>query len=184
MATFNVDTTINGNFTSSTAILDGQSDMTEWYQLSHCVCPSSDGTSDCIGNGRAFLHVRTPIPTEQASVGWAPYLLEVVGYHTYSGERWHDFKAIVNTAFDNGAGGIGSFYGSYIRVNTGNANSQPYVYRSAGTYGGSRRMCFAIGKVSCCCTGNLWVRIWQNGGFRAAHPWATETANTNNAERF
>ena len=99
------------------------------------------------------------------------------------GERFHDFKAIVNTAYDSGAGGIGSFYGSYVRVNTG-SNSNPNVYRSASSYGGSRRMCFAIGKVSCCCTGNLWVRIWTNSGFRASYAWATETADTNTAERF
>jgi hypothetical protein len=184
MATFNTDTTIAGDLTNSSAILDGQSDTTEWYQLNHCVCPAADGTSDCIGNGRAFLHVRTPWPTEQSAVGWAPYLLEVVGYHTYSGERFHDFKAIVNTAFDSGAGGIGSFYGSYVRVNTGNAASQPYVYRSDNSYGGSRRMCFAIGKVSCCCTGNLWVRIWTNSGFRSNFAWATTTGDNNSTPRF
>lgn len=182
MATFNVDTTINGNFTSSTAILDGQSDMTEWTQLNHCVCPSSDGTSDCLGNGRAYLHVRTPIPADNGAsgIGWGPYILEVVGYHSYSGERWHDFKAIVNTSgyTDN------SFYGSQIKVNTGNASSNPYVYRSSSTYGGYRRMCFAVGKISCCCTGNLWVRIWTNSGYRADYAWATETADTNSATRF
>ena len=180
MATFNVDTKITGDLTNSTAIIDGQSDSTEWYQLSHCVCPSSDGTSDCIGNGRAYLHVRTPYPADNAAgIGWNPYLLEVVGYHSYSGERWHDFKAIVNNnGYDN------TFYGSQIRVNTGNSNSNPYVYRSSATYGGYTRMCFAIGKISCCCTGNLWVRMWNMGGFRTSYAWATETADTNTATRW
>ena len=181
MATFNVDTTVNGNFTSNTALIDGQSDMTEWQQLSHCVCPAADGTSDCIGNGRAYLHVRTPWPADApAGVGWAPYMLEVVGYHSYSGERWHDFKAIVNTTGD----GNNTWYGSQIRVNTGNAASNPYVYRSTSTYGGYRRMCFAIGKISCCCTGNLWVRIWTNSGFRSSYAWATTTGDDNSTARF
>ena len=73
---------------------------------------------------------------------------------------------------------------TWIGVNTGNANSQPYVYRSDNTYGGSRRMCFAIGKISCCCTGNLWVRIWTNSGYRSAYPWATTTGDTNSTARF
>jgi hypothetical protein len=107
-------------------------------------------------------------------------MLEVVGYHSYSGERWHDFKAIVNTTGD----GNNTWYGSQIRVNTGNAASNPYVYRSTSTYGGYRRMCFAIGKISCCCTGNLWVRVWTNSGFRSQYAWATETADTNSTQRF
>lgn len=181
MATFNTDTTINGDFSSSTAILDGQSDMTEWYNLNHCVCPAPDGTSDCLGTGRAYLHVRTPIPADNTAggIGWGPYILEVLGYHTYSGERFHDFKAVVNTSGDNN-----SFYGSQIRVNTGNAASEPYVYRSTNTYGGFRRMCFAVGKVSCCCTGNLWVRIWTNSGYRENFAWATTTGDNNSTARF
>jgi hypothetical protein len=174
-------TTVSGDVRGQSFLLDGQADMSEWYQLNHCVCPSSDGTSDCIGNGRAFLHVRTPIPADApAGLGWNPYILEVVGYHTYSGEYFHDFKAVVNTTGD----GNDSFYGSNIKTNKGNSGSNPYVYRSSSTYGGYRRLCFAVGKISCCCTGNLWVRWWTNSGYRSNYPWATETADTNSTQRF
>ena len=174
-------TTVSGTVKGQSFLLDGQSDVSEWYQLNHCVCPASDGTSDCIGNGRAYLHVRTPIPADAAAgMGWNPYMLEVVGYHSYSGERFHDFKAIVNTTGD----GNNTFGGSYIRVNSGNAASNPYVYRSNNTYGGYRRMCFAVGKISCCCTGRLWVRWWTNSGYRTNYAWATDTADTNNAIKF
>ena len=175
-ATSSTKTTVTG------AVLPTQINSSEWVKLSHCVCPSSDGTSDCIGNGRAFLHVRTPIPADATigNIGWIPWMLEVTGYHTYSGERFHDFKAIVNTTGD----GNNSFYGSQVRVNRGNGNSQPYVYRSNSTYGGYRRLCFAVGKISCCCTGYLWVRAWFQLTHRTAYPWATETADTNTALRW
>ena len=179
-STFNQNTTINGNMLGSTAILDQQSDKTEWYQMNHCICPGdpAPAPSDCRGTGLAYLHVRTPIPADaSAGMGWNPYMLEVVGYHTYSGEKFHDFKAVVNTTGD----GNNTFYGSYIRVNRGNAGSSPYVYRSANTYGGVRRMCFAVGKVSCCCTGNLWIKIWTNAGYRADYAWGSWHSNSNTA---
>jgi hypothetical protein len=172
-------TTINGDLTGSTAILDQQSDMSEWYRLNHCICPAdpAPAPSDCRGTGLAFLHVRTPIPAENnRGLGWNPYMIEVVGYHTYSGERFHDFAAIVN---NNGYNN--DFYGSQIKINRGNAASSPFVYRSASTYGGSRRLCFAVGKVSCCCTGYLWVRWNLLAGFRTDHPWGTFHASSNTA---
>lgn len=180
MATFR-STELN-NLVASGAVLDSQSANSEWIKLSHCVCPAADGTSDCIGNGRAFLHVRTPIPADATigNIGWNPYILEVVGYHTYSGERFHDFKAVVNTTGD----GNNSWYGSQVRVNSGNGNSQPFVYRSNSTYGGYRRLCFAVGKVSCCCTGYLWVKFWVQAGYRNHFPWATTTGDTNSTARF
>jgi hypothetical protein len=172
-----LDTTINGGISGMSAIYDTSADATEWYKLSHCINQAS-GPSDNRGTGLPYLHVRTPWSTEASDgFGWNPWMIQVVGYHTYSGERFHDFKAVVNTTGD----GNNSFYGSRIVVNTGNAASSPYVYRSANTYGGSRRLCFAIGKISCCCTGYLWVKAWKNAGRRADHPWATWFSNDNTA---
>lgn len=164
-------TTINGSINTTDVMLDGQNDFTEWYKLSHCICPSdpAPAPSDCRGTGLAFLHVRTPLPIEVAAgLGWNPYQLEVVGYHTYSAEKWHDFTAVVNTHGDNG-----TFFGSQIKINRGKATSQPYVYASSSTYGGYKRLCFAVGKESCCCTGLLWVRWGTNSTFRSSYPWAT-----------
>lgn len=160
---------------------DKQTNTSEWIKFNHCVCPAPDGTSDCIGNGRAYLHVRTPIPADNSAggIGWIPYMLEVTGYHTYSGERFHDFRAIVNNnGYDNG------FYGSQVRVDRGNANSNPYIYRSNSTYGGYRRLCFAVGKVSCCCTGWLWIKFWYQRNYKANYPFAKTTADTNSAAQY
>jgi hypothetical protein len=169
-----VSTSVVGNITGNSFILDNSTDMSEWYKLSHCICPES-GPSDCLGTGLAYLHVRTPLPTKSADgMGWNPYILEVVGYHTYSAECFHDFKAIVNTNNDNN-----TFYGSQVRINRSGAGglmtpaSNPYVYESATTYGGKNRLCFAVRKVSCCCTGYLWVRWWTNAGKRTDYSWAT-----------
>lgn len=177
----NLRQTTAGKTTVTGAVLPSQINSSEWIKLSHCVCPAPDGTSDCIGNGRPYLHVRTPIPADNAAgnIGWIPWLLEVTGYHTYSGERFHDFKAVVNNnGYDD------SFYGSQVRVNRGNGNSQPYVYRSSSTYGGYRRLCFAVGKISCCCTGYLWVRAWYQLTHRISYPWATTTADTNSQVKY
>lgn len=171
-----VSSTFSGNLTGASFVLDGQSDMSEWYKLSHCICDGS-ANSDCLGTGYAYLHVRTPIPTKIADgMGWNPYILEVTGYHTYSGEYFHNFKAVVNTNGYND-----DFYGSNVVINRGNAASSPYVYESASTYGGKKRLCFAVGKVSCCCTGYLWVRWWTNAGKRTDYSWGTFHANSNTA---
>ena len=167
-------TTVAGNVTGTSYILDNSTDISEWYKLSHCICPGS-GPSDCLGTGLAYLHVRTPLPTTIAEgMGWNPYMLEVVGYHTYSAECFHDFRAIVNTnGYDD------TWYGNQVRINRSGAGglmtpaSSPYVYRSASTYGGKTRLCFAVRKYSCCCTGYLWVRWWTNAGKRADYSWAT-----------
>jgi len=165
-----VTTTVNGNVSAST-ILDTQADTSEWYNISHCICDGS-ANSDCIGTGHAFLHVRTPWPTDNAAgVGWNPYMMEVIGYHTYSGEYFHDWTAVVNTTGDAG----NTFYGSNIRINRSLSSSDPYVYASANTYGGYKRLCFSMRKMTCCCAGLFWVRMRQNGagGFRTQYPWAT-----------
>lgn len=176
-----VTTTVNGNV-SATTILDTQSDTSEWYKLGHCVCDGS-AYSDCLGTGYNYLHVRTPWPiNSSAGMGWNPYILEVVGYHTYSGERFHDWVAVVNT---NGYTETG-FYGSYVRINRSLTTSDPYVYASSNNYGGYQRMCFSMLKVSCCCTGFFWVRVRQNGagGYRTQYPWATFHNNSQTAQVF
>ncbi len=162
-------TTVNGNV-SATALLDSQADISEWQQIGHCVCDGSS-ISDCLGTGHPWLHVRTPWPVNSsAGMGWNPYMLEVVGYHSYSGECFHDWVAVVNT---NGYTEDG-FYGSNIRINRSTTASDPYVYASANAYGGYKRMCFSMRKISCCCTGNFWVRVRQNGlAYRTQYPWAT-----------
>lgn len=164
-------TTLSGNLTGASYILDQNTDMSEWYKISHCICPGdpAPAPSDCRGTGLAYLHVRTPIPTKIADgMGWNPYILEVVGYHTYSGECFHDFKAVVNTnGYNDG------FYGSYVRVDKSLSTSNPWVYESASTYGGKNRLCFAVRKVSCCCTGYIWIRWWTNAGKRTDYSWAT-----------
>lgn len=169
------NTTVLTNISGASYILDSPTDMSEWYKLSHCVCPGS-GPSDCLGNGLAYLHVRTPVPADASGgMGWNPYVLEVTGYHTYSAECFHDFKAVVNTTGD----GNNTWYGSQVRINRTGAGgamspaSNPYVYRSATTYGGYSRMCFAVRKTSCCCTGYIWVRWWTNAGTRTSFSWGT-----------
>ena len=171
--------TISGNLTGANYILDNSTDMSEWYILSHCICDGSQ-ISDCLGTGHPWLHVRTPLPTKIADgMGWNPYIIEVVGYHTYSAECFHDFKAIVNTnGYDD------TFYGSAVRINRSGAGgamtpaSSPYVYESSTTYGGKKRLCFAVRKISCCCTGYLWVRWWTNAGKRTDYSWATFHSNS------
>jgi hypothetical protein len=143
--------------TSGVHFPSGES-MTEWYNIYHC----TNDTQDSAG----WIHIRTPIPADAAAgVGWVPYLLEVKGYHTYSGEYSGRWGAIVNTTGD----GNNSWYGSQIKYN--NSNYSPYVYRSSNTYGGYSRMCFSMSKNGCCCNGWLWVRVNINHQFRNSYPW-------------
>jgi hypothetical protein len=162
-------TTVSGAI-SATSIIDTQTDSSGWYKLGHCVCDGSS-ISDCLGTGHPWLHVRTPWPiNSSAGMGWNPYMLRVVGYHTYSGECFHDWTAIINT---NGSTEDG-FYGSNIRIDRSLTDSSPYVYASTNTYGGYKRMCFSMRKLTCCCTGFFWVNVMQNGvSYRDQHPWAT-----------
>jgi len=77
-----------------------------------------------------------------------------------------------------------SFYGSAVRINRSGAGgamtpaSSPYVYESSTTYGGKKRLCFAVRKYTCCCTGYLWVRWWTNAGKRTDYSWATFHSNS------
>ena len=161
--------TVNGNLIVTSDFNEGQTDMTEWTKLGHCVCEGEAPTpSDCRGTGLPYLHVRTPIPADYSVVGWIPMQLEVVGYHTYSGEKFHDFTAIMNVnGYDNG------WYGSQIKINRGNAASEPFVYRSTNSYGGIRRVCFSVAKMNYCGTGFLWARWRTMSGYKGAYPWAT-----------
>lgn len=167
-------TTINTGLTTTSFAHDTGADISEWYKLNNCDCHSGlDGRSDCLGNGYPWLHIRTPWPADAAAgLGWNPYMIEVVGYHTYSGEKFHDWKGIVNTTGD----GNDTFYSPTIRSNTG--NSSAHFYRSVNTYGGFRRLVVVVEKISCCCTGFLWIRARQNSGFRANFPWATTMWST------
>jgi hypothetical protein len=153
------------------------SDVTRWYKLNHC----QNATSTSICNPTyscGYLHVRTPIPADNVAMGWYPIIMEVVGQHTYSGEYTHDWKALLNTnGYDN------SWYGSQIRVNDSNHSSMN-VYRSASTYGSYTRVCFAIPKVGCCCTGALWVRFYNSTGWYDNYPWATAAYNNNSTQVY
>jgi len=148
----------------------GNSDITEWHRFYHCVCPdTTTGPSDCRGTGLPFLHVRTPIPADVDGIGWNPIILEVKGFHSYSGEYTHDWKALLNINGYNNA-----WFGSQIMNNNGAGSaggSEPYVYRSTNTYGGRQRVCFSMRKISCCCVGWYWVRWYNRSDHRNSFPW-------------
>jgi len=158
--------TVNGGMHRS-----GNSDMTEWFRIYHCV----DATSTAICNPTyscGWIHVRTPIPADVDGIGWNPIILEVKGFHTYSGESTHDFKALLNINGYNNA-----FFGSQIFANNG-VSSDPYVYRSSSTYGGRQRICFSMRKIGCCCVGWFWVRWWNRSDHRTSFPFATAAHNS------
>lgn len=165
-------TTVSGNITASTGIYPSVSDVTPWYRLYHC----ADGTDTNPAYAGGWLHIRTPLPATNAApgTGWNPSIIEVVGFHSYDGQWTHDFKAIVNSYGD----ASNTWNGSQIRCNVGtDAPNEilpgPYVYRSTNTYGSYPRVCIAVNKVGCCCVGWIWVRWWNNTGYRADYAWAT-----------
>ena len=132
----------------------GNSDITGWIKLSHCYDPYSR------------LHIRTPLPF--AAISAKSSTIEVIGYHTYSGEHVHDFKYTV----DNNSGTF-----SAQKISDNGYESNPYVYLSTSQYNTQQRVCFAVDKVTCCCTGFLWVRWWNNASYYADYAWATMGAN-------
>jgi hypothetical protein len=169
-------TSVNGIISATGGVFPQGDGMTPWYRLYHC----ADATSTAICNpvfSCGWLHIRTPIPADAGSgefsgsptgtVGWNPSVLEVMGFHTYSGEHTHNFRAIVNTRGDGS-----NTFDVTIHSNVG-SNSNPSVYRSNSTYGGKRRVCIAVNKIGCCCVGWIWVRWRANTFARADHPWAT-----------
>ena len=158
-------TTVNGLLTiTGNTVSTGNSNISPWQQLSHCP------TQSAVANNR--LHVRTPIPGN--ALNWNPFILEVHGYHSYSGEVVEDFKAVINC---NGyQGSPNGWYGSQIFSSNG-TNSQPYVYLSNSTFGGEHRVCFSTNMITCCCTGNIWAR-WMNGaGYWNSFAWSTISSN-------
>jgi hypothetical protein len=162
------DSTVSGLLQTNGVHFPSGESMTEWYPGYHCAADPSN-----------WMHIRTPIPADaSAGVGWIPYMLEFKGYHTYSGEYAGRWGAIVNTTGD----GNNSWYGSQIKYNMGNYT--PYVYRSDNTYGGYRRMCFSVQKVSCCCNGWWWARVNMNHQFRASHPWGQTGTNSQTTAAF
>lgn len=162
-------TTVNGLLTvTGQTVGTGNSNVAPWVQLSHCP------TQYTVANNR--LHVRTPIPGN--ALGWNPFILEVVGYHSYSGEVFEDFKAVINV---NGSqGSPNGWYGSQIFANNG-TNTAPYVYLSANTYGGEHRVCFSTNMITCCCTGNIWARWFNGAGYYNSFAWATASSNDSQA---
>jgi len=171
MATL-VDTTASGVLQTTGAHYPSGEAMTEWHAGYHCNNgPSNEETN--------WLHVRTPIPADAAAgVGWIPYMLEFKGYHSYGGEYAGRWGAVINTTGDAN----NNWYGSLIRYNIGNYT--PYVYRSDSTYGGYRRMCFSVNKITCCCNGWWWARVNNNHGFRAQYSWGQIGSNSQTTASF
>ena len=174
------------NFTSTLQINGyqqegSQSDVTPWWYSSHCA--NADSTSECNPTySCGWLHVRTPIRADTTMIGWQPVILHVVGFHSYSGERMSDWKALLNVN-----GSTNGWYGSQIMNDRGNGSSgpaEPYVYRSANEYGGHQRVCFSIRKIGCCCTGWLWVRWYNRASFWNDHPWATKGMASQQANAY
>ena len=129
-----------------------------------------------------FLHVRTPIPADASVIGWNPIILEVLGGEGVDSNNaladiHHEFKALLNTSAAN------DWYGSQIMNNSG-TNSTPFVYRSASTYGGKTRVCFAIPRKDPCANGNIWVRWWNKSDVHSDYAWGTTTSSSSTSGGF
>jgi hypothetical protein len=156
---------VNGRLTVTGVIKQQGEDISPWHYMSHC----ANGTDTTPNYAGGRLHVRTPIRADNSHIGWNPIIMEVRGYHTYSGEATHNFKAVLNTNGYNN-----DWYGSQIKADSG-YNSLPLVYKSTNTYGGYHRVCFSVTKIGCCCTGHIWVRFWNNTvSAPYDYAWATE----------
>ena len=167
-------TSVSGNITGVNHFISQNGGMTDWQKISHCA--NAQDTNECNPvYSCGYIHIRTPLPADASatSIGWIPMCMEVVGYHTYSAERFHDFKAIINTTGD----GNNTYYTPTIRSNRGNSVggsiAAPVFYRSNSTYGGYRRTCLVLPKIGCCCTGYIWIRWNVNYGYRTDYAWAT-----------
>lgn len=146
---------------------------TPWIRHHHCA--DAESTSICNPTySCGWMHVRTPLPAD-ANVQNIPSMVEVIGYHTYSGEYIQYFKGIVNTDEND------SFQAN-VRVNCG--NTTPRFYRSDSTHGGKRRVCFAMPKVGCCCNGWFWVRWRMNESFWNDYPWGIAAGANSTTNRF
>lgn len=171
--------TVNGSITATSGVYRAGGNQTPWYRIQHC----ADATSTSICNPTyscGWIHIRTPLPAtnEASGIGWNPNIIEVVGFHSYDGNYTHDFKALVN----NSGYADNAWFGNQIRANQSN-HSTMVVYQSSSAYGGYKRVCIALPKVGCCCQGWLWVRWWNNSGYRANYPWGV-TANSSSSAIF
>lgn len=160
-------TNITGKLTITGSFVRGSSDITGWTKLSHCYDPYNR------------LHVRTPLPADV--IENTNSILEIVGYHSYSGERVHDTKILINSypGIVDGEVDINSNVISDLGY-----NSNPIVYASTNLYGGKNRVCFSVDKLTCCCIGHLWVRWWNNSSYYADYAWATMGSNDNYTKVF
>ncbi len=165
----------NGTLTASSIVNTAQ-DYTPWYRIYHCV----DATDTSICNpvySCGYSHVRTPLPADTNGPTYIPTMLEVIGFHTYSGEYTHYFKSIINVDTSNN-------FQANTRINLGNEDVAPRVYRSDGTYGGKRRVCFAMRKYGCCCVGWFWVRWRMNAGYFDDYAWGHAAYNNSTTNVF
>lgn len=175
MATLS-STTVNGTLKAASIVNTAQ-DYTPWYRISHCLNSDSSSICDPIWSC-GYIHVRTPLPADYNSgVTWTPSMLEVIGFHTYSGEYTHYFKAIVNVSDTN-------TFAANVRINLGNTDVAPRVYRSDSQYGGKNRVCFAMRKYPCCCVGWFWVRWRKNASFFDDYPWGLTAYTDTATNRF
>lgn len=133
------------------------SDITPWRYFSHC--EDATTTTECNPlHSCQRLHIRTPIPLSTGAISYNPLILEVIGYHTYSGEHTSSWAALCDVR-----GSDGVFGSSMMWDHTAGTSypSDPYIYASTNTYGGHKRLCFSVNKEGCCCTGYIWIR-WRN----------------------
>ena len=158
-------------------ILSTAQDYTPWYRIYHCA--DTDSTSICDPvYSCGYIHIRTPLPADSSSgVTYLPSMLEVMGFHTYSGDYTHYFKCIVNVD-------SGNSFTANMRINIGNETAGNRVYRSDNTYGGKRRVCFSMYKVSCCCAGWMWVRWRINSSFFNDYAWGVTAYSDGTTHRF
>lgn len=160
-------TTFNGNSLNVTGgIHQMGGGCTPWMRLWHCAdCP----VNDCSPTYSApYLHVRTPI---SLAGYYSPFMFEISSFHTYSGEYTLDSKTIISSQYNY-------ILHSKTFVKNGNISNvnMPYFYISDLVYGASKRMCFSINKVGCCCVGWLWVRWWGDTSITSqfdSYAWAT-----------
>lgn len=157
-------TTITGRLTVLGQMTSGSnSDQTPWYKISY--------TDE--GGTQSFVHVRLPLPADTSYLGWNPSILEVLGYNGYSGDKVHDFKALLNVnGYDN------TWYGSLIPMNDG-YQSSVFVYRSTNTYGGVTRVCFSVNLAKTGEPAHLFIRWWNNMAAWNSFAWAYTTSSSN-----
>lgn len=154
-------TVVSGTLKVSGQMLNGtNSDQTPWYRISYT------------GSTALYIHVRLPLPADTSYLGWNPSILEVMGFNGYSGDKCHDFKALLNVNGYNN-----DWYGSQIPMNDG-YNSSPSVYRSSSTYGGQTRVCFSVRQDQNGEPGHLFIRWWNNQGAWNSFAWAYTTSNS------